>query len=185
MPILGEETTLYPDTLLDQSAAEASGRQWWALYTKARQEKCVARQLLRFGAPFYLPLVAKTLIYRGRKLQSHVPLFTGYVFLFGTADERVRSLTTNRISRVLPIADQQQLVHDLKQVRQLIEAKVPLTVERRLAPGRRVRIRSGAMEGLEGTVVSRVRETRLVVAVTFLRQGVSVEIDDCLLEPLD
>ena len=185
MPILAAETPVYPDDLLNHEAVPINGRRWWAVYTKARQEKSLARQLVKFQVPFYLPLVAKDLRYRGRRVKSFNPLFSGYVFLYGSEEERVKTLTTNRISRVLPVPDQKQLYDDLKQVHQLIDSDAPLTVEKRLAPGQRVRVRDGALMGLEGTVTSRVRRCRLVVAVNFLQQGVSVEIDDFLLEPLD
>jgi transcription antitermination factor NusG len=97
----------------------------------------------------------------------------------------VRGLTTNRISRILPVDDADQLVHDLRQIRQLIAANVPLTVESRLRPGQRVRVRQGAFAGVEGIVMKRRGEMRLLVSITFLQQGASVEIDDFLLEPLD
>ncbi|MHB1037781.1 MAG: transcription termination/antitermination protein NusG [Pirellulales bacterium] len=185
MPILDKEPSLFPEDLLELDPALATERRWWAVYTKARQEKSLARDLFGFKIPFYLPLVAKKVLVRNRHVHSHVPIFSGYVFLYGSEEERVRSLRTNRISRILPVPDQFQLHHDLKQVRQLIESNAPLTVESRLAPGRRVRIRAGAMTGLEGTVIARRREVRLLVAVTFLQRGVSVEIDDFLCEPLD
>lgn len=186
MPVLAQEPSQFPaDLFASESPPECPGRQWWALYTKARQEKCVARQLLRLQIPFYLPLVPKQLAYRGRRVTSQIPLFSAYVFMHGTEEDRVRSLATNRLSRVLPVSDAVQLWHDLRQVHQLIVAGAPLTVESRLLPGQRVRIRSGAFAGLEGSVVSRQRHTRLVLAVNFLQQGVSVEIDDFLLDPLD
>jgi transcriptional antiterminator RfaH len=185
MPILGEETSLYPANLLDEVACEPSERQWWVLYTKARQEKAVSRDLLGFQVPFYLPLVRKTWVSRGRKISSHSPLFPGYVFLFGSDEERVRSLTTNRISRVLTIDDPGCLLHDLRQLRQLIATKAPLTVESRLMPGNRVRVRHGPLAGLEGTVLTRRGETRLLVRVNFIQKGASVEVDDFLLEPID
>jgi len=183
MPILEAETSLYPDRLLDELADNPGERCWWAVYTKARQEKAFARQLLAFSVPFYLPLIPKDNVIRGRKVTSHIPLFGGYCFLFGSEEERVRSLTTNRVSRILPVDDQRQLVHDLRQVQTLILANAPLTVERRLKPGQPVRIKAGPMEGLEGRVISRRAQARVLVAVNFLQQGVSVEIDDFLLEP--
>ena len=39
--------------------------------------------------------------------------------------------------------------------------------------------------GMEGTVTSRRGACRLLVAINFLQQGVSVAIDDYMLEPLD
>ncbi len=185
MPILAEEPCLYPVDLFDLAAQPCEDRRWWALYTKARQEKCVARQLHKAGIPFYLPLVDKNLNYRGRRVTSHIPLFNAYLFLYGTEEDRVRSLATNRLSRVLEVPDQPLLLSDLRQVHWLIESKAPLTVEARLTPGKRVRIKSGPFQGLEGIVLQRQRQTRLTIAVNFLQQGVSVEIDDYQLEPLE
>ncbi len=185
MPILKEEPSLYPEALLDEPPVDVTDRHWFALYTKARQEKSLAREIHKQRIPFYLPLVKKASISRGRKRVSLAPLFAGYVFLFAADDERVRCLATNRISRVLPVEQPEQLVFDLRQFRQLIAANAPLTIEARLAPGRRVRVRQGAFAGLEGTVLKRRGETRLLVAINFLQKGASVEIDDFLLEPLE
>jgi transcriptional antiterminator RfaH len=185
MPILGEEPSVYPATLLDDLVCQPSERRWWVLYTKARQEKAISRDMLGFEIPFYLPLVKKTWVSRGRKVSSYIPLFPGYVFLYGSEQERISSLTTNRVSRVLAIDDPVRLLHDLRQLRQLIASKAPLTVESRLVPGNRVRVRHGPLVGLEGTVLTRRGETRLVVRVNFIQKGASVEVDDFLLEPID
>jgi len=181
MPILAQETVVYPNELLDEDA-EDSARRWWAVYTKSRQEKSLARQLVGHEIPFYLPLIPKDNIIRGRRVRSHIPLFGGYLFLFGTDEERVTTLTTNRISRILPVTDQDRLRLDLKIVRDLIETGAPLAIERRLATGTRVRIKTGSFMGIEGIVLKRRGKCRLLVAVTYLQQGVSVEIDDCALE---
>jgi transcription antitermination factor NusG len=176
---------MYPETLLDGAPAELTTGRWLALYTKARQEKSLSRELLKLRIPFYLPLVRKTNISRGRKRTSLTPLFAGYVFLCGSEEERLRALATNRICRILTVEDPDQLLFDLRQVHQLIAANAPLTVESRMAPGQRVRVRQGAFAGLEGTVLKRRGETRLLVSINFLQQGASVEIDDFLLDPLE
>ncbi|MEN6458601.1 MAG: transcription termination/antitermination NusG family protein [Thermoguttaceae bacterium] len=185
MPILKEEPNIYPETLLDAPLVGPSPRRWLAVYTKARQEKSLARELLKHRVPFYLPLVKQTSVSRGRRRTSLTPLFGGYIFLFGSEEERLRTLTTNRVSRVLSVEDAEQFVFDLRQLRQLIAAGAPLTVESRLEPGRHVRVRHGAFAGLEGTVLKRRAETRLLVSINFLQQGASVEIDDFFLEPLE
>ena len=184
MPILEAETPLNPANLLTELSHHDASRRWWAIYTKARQEKALARALLGYDIPFYLPLVAKDNLIRGKRVQSHIPLFSGYVFLFGNEEERVASLTTNRISTILPVSDAECLVRDLRQIARLIQSNAPLTVEQRLTTGDRVRIKGGPLQGVEGTVLTRRGQTRLLVAVTMLQQGVSVEIDDFLLEPL-
>jgi hypothetical protein len=185
MPILGREKNVYPENLFDLASEGSPERHWWALYTKARQEKSLSRELLAFQVPYYLPLIKKTSIRRGKKAASFIPLFGGYVFLYGSEQERVRSLTTNRVSRVLPVSDPQGLLRDLQQIERLIATDAPLTIESRLSAGCRVRVRQGVLMGLEGTVLTRRGVTRLLVSVDFLQQGASIEIEDFLLEPLE
>ncbi|MDX1961782.1 MAG: antitermination protein NusG [Pirellulales bacterium] len=196
MPFIRTETHLYPPDLLANShdaptvptapetTANPAARAWWAIYTKARQEKSLARDLLTWQIPFYLPLVTRTHVIGGKRRKSQVPLFGGYLFLWGTPEERGRALTTNRISQTLAVPDQRQLQFDLSQVERLITANAPLTVESRLQPGQRVRVKSGALLGVEGTVAERRTQSRLIVEVRFLQQGVSLEVEDYYLEPI-
>jgi transcriptional antiterminator RfaH len=188
MPILATETSIFPVNLLDQSQFECTFevdvQAWWVFYTRARQEKSLARDLLQREIAFYLPLVPRRLLIRGRPIFSQVPVFAGYLFVHGTEEDRVRALKTNRVAQVLPVSDTIQLLADLRNLQQLIDIGTPLTVESRLLPQQRVRIRSGALAGMEGTVTKRRNETRLVVWVNMLQQGVSLEIDDFLLEPV-
>jgi transcription antitermination factor NusG len=186
MPILAKEQNLHPLDLLDRFlTGELEGHQWWALYTLSRQEKELMRRLRAMDIAFYSPIIAQR--HRspaGRIRVSHVPLFANYVFLCGTDFHRYEALTTNCISRVIPVPDGQQLAADLRQIQRLIELGHPLTPETRLAEGTRVRVRSGAFMGFEGTVLRRENVTRLLVAVNFMQQGASVLLEDCELEPL-
>lgn len=185
MPILDAETSIFPQNLLDDEFQNSSEqRRWYVFYTKARQEKAFARQLVGYGVPFFLPLTPKVNLIRGRKVRSLIPIFGGYIFLFVNEPERVKALTTNRVTNTLPVEDQQQLASDLRNVQQLIQADAPLTVESRIAAGQAVRIKSGPMAGLEGVVEKRRGQSVLYVAVTMLQQSAMIEIDDYLLEPI-
>jgi transcriptional antiterminator RfaH len=187
MPILERETSVFPCDLFEdvQYDPGMSHRQWWAIFTKSRQEKALARDLERLEIPFFLPLIMRQNRIRNRVVEAYLPLFSGYVFMCGQDDDRVRSLTTNRVSTVLAVPNQWQLRNDLKHLNHLIEVDAPLTVERRLEPGRRVRIKNGPMRGLEGIITQRRGgKRRLLVAVEFLQHGVSVEIDDFMVEPV-
>jgi transcription antitermination factor NusG len=128
--------------------------------------------------PFYLPLIRRRLLMRGRKMTSHVPLFPGYFFLLGTREERLQALATKRVVNTLIVADQQALWHDLRQVRSLIATGAPITPEDRLAPGVLVEIRSGPLAGLRGTILRTASGRRFVVQVDFIQRGASVLLDD-------
>ena len=51
--------------------------------------------------------------------------------------------------------------------------------------GQRVRIRTGAMEGIVGTLVSKSSSLRFVLTLSLINQHASVEIDADHLEPVD
>ena len=188
MPILQAEPNINPTDLLDNDQYQPNlvreSASWWNFCTKSRQEKSLARELLERDLAFYLPLIQRRLLIRSRPVYSQVPLFTGYVFLKGTNKARLRALATNRVAQTIPCHDGQQLTTDPQKIKRLIDGGVPLTVEPRLKPNQRVRIRARALTGLEGMVLKRRNQLRLLVWVTMLQQGVSLDIDDYLLEPI-
>lgn len=184
-----EDLAIFPGDLLEADVVEDRReaelpRRWRVLYTKSRHEKAIARQLAAREIPFYLPLITKTSVSRGRKLQSRVPLFSNYLFMFGDDEERLQAWTTNCLSRILDVDSPEELRQDLLNLSLAIVSKVPLTKEERLGPGERVRIKSGRLQGLEGTIVERQGSQRLVVAVNFLQQGASMLLDDFQVEPI-
>jgi transcriptional antiterminator RfaH len=164
----------------------AAERKWWIFYTKSRQEKALANYLRTRRIPHYLPLYKKQIISRGRRLTSIVPLFSNYLFQFGDQAERITALESNRIARTIDVspARQDELWNDLTRLERLIRSNVPLTIESQIRAGERVRIKSGRLAGLEGTVVSRRGGSRLLVTVNYLQQGASIEIEDFALETI-
>jgi transcription antitermination factor NusG len=185
MPILPRQIDLFPADLLDQERGAEGGERWLALYTLARREKDLMRKLEAAGIPFYGPLIRRRLRSPGGRTRwSHVPLFPGYVFSLADEVQRRAALATNAVARWIPVTDDVMLVRDLRAVKQLIDADRPLTPEARMEPGDPVRVRSGPLRGIEGAVIRRRGVERLLVAVRFLNQGASIEIEDVDLEPL-
>jgi len=191
MPILPKQQDIYPDDLLDAVDGDAgqqpplAGGRWVAFYTLSRREKDLMRKLQAAGVPFYGPMVRRRLHSPGGRVRaSYVPLFPGYVFSLVDDEQRRAALATNTVSRWIPIVDERMLVDDLRAIKRLIDTEKPLTPEARIEPGQPVRVRTGALRGLEGTVVKRRGAERLVVAVRFLNQGASIELEDVDLERL-
>lgn len=186
MPILPQEPDIYPESLFSIDARADDLHKWWALYTLPRREKDLMRRLRRMAVPFYGPMIKRRNRSTGGRIRtSHVPLFPGYVFVHGVEEQRYQILTTNCVSRCLEVPDWEELVHDLRQIRQLIVSDAPLTPEALIESGMRVRIRSGPLMGLEGTVIRRRGAQRLLVVVHFLQQGASVELEDYQVERID
>lgn len=184
MPILPRQRDVFPASLLDEPPA-ADGRGWIAFYTLSRREKDLMRKLEAATVPFYSPLVKRRLRSPGGRTRiSYVPLFPGYVFSLVDDEQRRTALATNTVARWLPIGDADAFVGDLRNIKRLIDTEQPLTPEARLESGQPVRVRSGPLQGIEGTVVKRRSGQRLLVAVRFLNQGASIELEDVDLERL-
>jgi transcriptional antiterminator RfaH len=169
-----------PD-LAEDSAADDP--RWWLIHAKPRQEKKLAEQLVSLQVPHYLPVTKCTAITRGRKRITRVPQFPGYLFLWVDSAERRAALETNRIVSTHCVEDQAELSEQLWNLADLIEKGVPLRIEERLAAGQHVRVKSGLLKDKQGTIIKRGGKTRLFVFVNELLGGVSLEIDQCLLEP--
>jgi transcriptional antiterminator RfaH len=183
MPLLPLEPFVFPEDLFTvATSATNAARRWWVLHTRPRAEKSLARKCVGRRLPFFLPLHKHQWRQRGRLFCSHAPLFPGYVFLHGDSQDRLAALETNLVARCLPVADQVQLLGDLSRVHQLILSEAPLTPEERLEPGDPVEIIAGPFAGLQGKVIRRGKQLKLLVEVQFLQQGVSVEIETWMIQ---
>jgi transcription antitermination factor NusG len=154
------------------------------LHSRPRAEKALARKFLGRGLAFYLPLHQRQWRTRGRLFSAHLPLFPGYVFLHGDAQARLHALETNAVVHCLPVADQAQLQEDLARVHRLIASGAPLLPEAQLRPGGRVEIVAGPFAGMQGKVLKVGKRLKFLVEVRFLQQGVSVEVDGWMIQPL-
>lgn len=181
MPILAQEPALFPDTLFDPTAIECPGRSWTVLHTRSRQEKSLARQMHERGVPFFLPLLAKRLLIRGKIVESHVPLFGGYLFLLADAEDQLFALSTRRVANSLNVTDQARMWNDLRQIHRLLGSGMPIRPEDQLDPGVPVEIRSGPLAGLRGVILKSVKGNRFVVKVNFIQRGASVTMDEMAL----
>ncbi len=143
------------------------------------------RHLRVLDLPHYAPQIAhRRRSPAGRIRVTYAPLFNNYVFLCGDDEVRYEAVCTGCVQKATSIIDVAEFVSDLRQVRDLINIGVPLTVESRLEAGQKVRVRSGSFAGYEGKIIRREQETRLLVAVHFMEQGVSVKLEDCQLEKI-
>lgn len=186
MPLLPMETFVFPDDLLAApTRATGDGSSWWVLHTRPRAEKVLARKALGQELHHFLPLCKRQWRNRGRSFCSYVPLFTGYLFLYGDGDARRRALETNLVANCLLVPNQGQLQADLHRVYTLMTTGVALSPEERLEPGTRVEIVDGPLAGMEGTVLRQGKQMKFCVEVHFLRQGVSVELENWMIRPLD
>ena len=160
---------------------------WYALLTRARHEKIVAHRLRERGLTAFLPLVTQVRRWSDRKKTIESPLFSCYVFaqLAATNEGRLKALRIDGVFSIVgtrgegtPIPDEQ-----IDAVRRLIEERLPWHSHPFLKIGQRVRIRSGALDGVEGMLVSRCGESTLVVSIDAIQRSLAVRIEGYDVEP--
>ena len=183
MPLLEVEPCLYPTDLFRASNPTCSPESsWFAIYSRSRAEKVIARHLFAHGVTFYLPLQQRVWKANGRKRSAHLPLFPGYLFLCGDKHDCVRAMESNQVSAVLPVPNPEQLFRELAQVERALGGEVTVLPELEVGVGDDVVVKDGPFRGFVGRVVEREDGARFVIRVTFLNRGVSVPLLDWQLE---
>ncbi len=168
-----------------KAVSDLTGR-WWIAHTRSRSEKAFASDLIKAGrVGYYLPLTRRTTFSGGRKRLVFKPLFTSYVFICGGDDCRQQALATGRLCAVLPVPDEAVLVDELATIQRALAGSPELDLYPFAAVGRRCRVTAGPLMGMQGIVVRRTDRATLVLEVSLLRQGASLEVDLSLVEPVD
>ncbi len=184
MPILAQEPDIFPDSLLD-TPVDSPDDSWFAMYTLARQEKELMRKLRPLKIAHYGPMIQqRKRSPQGRIRTSYVPLFTGYVFIRGDEVARHNAVSTGCISRCLPVTEYEELIEDLRRIRQLVLNGAEVRPEPKPLVGRMAMVKNGAMKGLKGTITKTLSHHRLTVLVNFMQQGASVIVDEADVELL-
>jgi len=169
------------------ASAEVAAECWYGLQTRPRHEKIVARRLEERGVTAFLPLITETHRWSDRKKTVELPLFSCYVFAKFAPNraERLRALRVDGVFSLVgaggegtPIPDTQ-----IEAVRNLVETELPWSAHPFLKIGQRVRIRSGALDGMEGILLSRNGDQTLVISIDAIQRSLAVRVEGYEVEP--
>ena len=184
MPIAAAMPMVWPEGVFDGTRLpeDLQASTWVAIKVQPRCEKAVARRLMQTADAYFLCMRTSVRMYQRRKVTTQIPLFPGYVFV-AAGEEQLTTLWQDRqISCTLRPESQEQFLNELRSLHRLISCGVPLTPEEQLQPGQMARITRGCLSGLIGTVVSNRGGVKLIVSVSLLGQGASVEVTPDMLE---
>jgi len=162
---------------------------WYAVQTRARNEKVISERLQQEGLTTFLPLVTEVRRWSDRKKKVELPLFSCYVFVKlvpSNNDERLRVYRTNGVFRIvsmrgepIPIPDEQ-----IEALRTVLTQQVPWAEHPFLKIGQRVRIRGGSLEGVEGVLLSRNGDRTLIISVDAIQRSLAVRVEGYDVEAL-
>jgi transcription antitermination factor NusG len=161
--------------------------QWFAIRTRSRHEKMVADQLERQNIESFLPLVKRTQKWSDRKKEVELPLFSGYTFarLVLCSPDRLRVLKAHGVAGFvgvqgtgIPVPEEQ-----IESLRSLLVNQVLVKDHPFLQIGQRVRIKGGALDGIEGILTGQDNRN-LIISVEPIQRSLSVCIDGYRFEPI-
>jgi transcription antitermination factor NusG len=167
---------------------EPIAAEWYAVQTRPRHEKAVANHLHTSGIETFLPLCPQIRSWSDRRKIIEFPLFPGYVFVLTpwSAQARVRVFeSSGAVGFVGPRNRATPIPYDqIEAVRSLVRTKAEYRPHHYLSAGQRVRIRDGALQGLQGILVSVSNDHSLVVSVDLIRRSVAIQLKGYEVEPL-
>jgi len=162
--------------------------QWYAIHTRARHEKSIATRLESQRFTTFLPLVSEVHRWSDRRKVVELPLFSCYVFvrLHANVEERLRILRLDGVISFVGVGWEGTPIPEaqIDTVRSLLAQQLPCCVHPFVKIGQRVRIRGGALDGVEGTLLSRNGDRTLVVSIDAIQRSLAVRIDGYDFEPV-
>jgi len=158
---------------------------WYAIYTNANHEKRVAQQLGQRSIEHLLPLYDSVRRWKDRRVRLQMPLFPGYVFVRFAFRDRLQVLQIPSVARFVSFGGHPAPVPegDIQSIQNCLNRDSNVEPYPYLQAGRRARVASGPLQGLEGIILRRKNRTRLILSFDLIMRSVAVEIDDGDLVP--
>src|ERR1700692_745963 len=147
-------------------------RKWFAVVTTPQHEKAAFRHLDFAGIETFLPTYESSRTWKNRqKVTVELPLFPTYLFVRIDQADRASVLRTPGVKRLVgnsrePLSLPDREVEFLRT--NIMQQKAEPYAD--LIAGQRVRIKSGAMQGLEGWLVRKSSGWRFILTVELIHQ---------------
>lgn len=171
---------------IPEFADSVNDRKWYAVFTTPQHEKSALKHLGLREIDCFLPTYETVRSWKNRqRIKLTLPLFPTYLFVHINFRERTKVLQSPGVLQIvgnrneslpLPDSEMEFLRYDLG--RQRIEPYCDLVI------GEKVRIKSGVMQGLRGTLVRKSDSLRFVLTLELINQHAAIHVDAEDLEPL-
>ena len=170
----------------EEAALSVECPAWFAVFTSSRHEKRVSQHFTQQRIESFLPLYSE--IHRWtnrRKVSVQLPLFPNYVFVRIASRQRGRVLQVPGVLSIVGRGYEPTPLPDFE-----VEALRSGLHLRNFEPhpylvvGERVRIKKGPLEGMEGFLLRKKNNLRVVLTVASIKQSVAVEVDAGDVEPI-
>jgi transcriptional antiterminator NusG len=164
---------------------------WHVLQTRSQCEQQVHDHLAEEGYEVFLPRTRRWTAPNGEQRLCGAPLFPGFLFLRGALDREAIDAVRRTRGLIALLGDgvnDQALLPDaaMDVIHRLVDSGVALLPHAYLRVGRRVRVKSGGLAGIEGILAhSRPDKGLFVVSFDVVQRSVAVEMEPAGVVALD
>jgi transcription antitermination factor NusG len=161
--------------------------EWFAIHTRSRHEKSIAARLDAQATETFLPLHRSRHTWKnGVHAEVDLPLFPCYLFARIASGDRLRLLQTPGVLGFAATTARPTAIPD-EEIALLRTATEKLTAEPHpyLNCGERVRIVAGPLAGMEGILMRRKQEWRVVISIEAILRSIAVEVSEFEIEPVE
>ena len=153
---------------------------WYAIHVRPNCESLSASSLGEKGYGVFNPTYKQRVLRRKRPVEVDTPLFKGYIFCRFNQDADSKILTSLGVRGIVGVAGKPVPIEEREMwsINVITCSGVVREPWRHMERGSRVRIESGSLRGVEGTIMSDACSRRLVVAIALLNRSVAVTLDD-------
>ena len=161
-------------------------RRWYAAYTSANHEKRVAEQLGVRAVEHFLPVYESVRRWKDRRVTLQMPLFPGYVFVRMALRDRLQVQQVPGVAHLVGFDGTPAALPDeeIEALRASLEGGVRAEPHPYLTLGRRVRLKSGPLAGMQGILLQRKGRFRVVISIELIQRSVAVDADVADVEAL-
>lgn len=161
-----------------------SSKKWYAVYTKSRQEKKVAKILQQNNVEYYLPLQKVLKQWSDRKKWQEVPLFSGYIFTYINEKNYFKIVELPGIVGFIKFENK---LSDIP-IQQIEAIKTYLLDDKRVSLedntiyeiGNKIEIVKGPMQGLVGTLIQISGKQRALIEIECVNKQLVINIPKSL-----
>jgi transcription antitermination factor NusG len=165
---------------------DSSIPQWFAVYTRSNHERTCADQMSRRSIEHFFPTHEAVRRWKDRQKRLSLPLFPGYVFVLISLDERRSVLVIPGVVQMVGFGDRPAPIddHEIENLRSILSQGAVAEPHPYLGVGQSVRIARGVLAGLEGVLVRKKGQLRLLISIELIRQSATIEVDAADVEPV-
>jgi transcription antitermination factor NusG len=155
-------------------------KQWYALYTKPRQEFKAEFQLRQLDIDHYIPTITEVRQWSDRKKKITEPLIRGYVFINASERERLSSLELPSIVRCVTERSKPAIIPgcQIDNLKKFIKENIHYEIFANIVKGSKIRITAGSFKDVEGIVMEEPTGKTLAVTIDLLNRTIVTYISD-------